>query len=467
MKSPNWKKIVHEGSLRSLLKTTKSFYFSYRPYSIEKNKLKKHENEAFLLNKQKLYMFSKYSPGSVLLLPHGTRIINKLFQFIKNQQINYGFEEVLTPIIYKTSLWKKSGHWNNYKEDIFKIDDHENNEKKNESDEKQYGLKPMNCPAHCLIFSSIERSYAELPIRYSDFGLLHRSESRSAISGMTRLKSFHQDDGHIFCTFNQIETEIENTIKLALSIYNVFKIDTNSIEFCLSTRPEKNYIGEIETWNKAESILKSVLNNCIKKDCWKVNDGDGAFYGPKIDILISDKFNKKNQIGTIQLDFQLPKRFNLKYTSKNGSNNNEPVLIHRAIFGSFERFFATLIDKYDGNWPFWLSPRQAIVISVSSKYSDYAEEIKNKLCGQIDVKNSSISLFTNYRFYVDVDKRNESVKKKVRDAIEKGYNYLIVIGEKEFNNKILSIKEKNQTEVEALTQDQIYQKFIELEKNYK
>lgn len=409
---------------------------------------------------------------------------------MKNQQIKYGFHEVVTPLIFKTKLWKKSGHWDNYKDDMFKV---VGNDKTKEEEvvvvlaptvqsesltddgnasalqeafeeEHEYGLKPMNCPGHCMIFSKFERSYNELPIRYSDFSSLHRNEASGALSGLTRVRRFHQDDGHIFCDMSHIDQEIANTLNLIKDTYSIFGID--KIEYYLSTRPEEKYIGEIETWDAAELKLKQVLDRSAGKGNWQVREGDGAFYGPKIDVLLTDAFGKKHQVATIQLDFQLPKRFDLKYISEDGSRNNQPILIHRAVFGSLERFFAILLDHYQGKWPFWINPRQAIIIPVNETHTARAEELQRKLCGDIINTNDPVSPLTGYNFHVDVDKRPATIGMRTKDAIQKGYSYLIIIGDKDIANGTYAVRSRDDRTIYNLTGEDIYKKFIDLEKSY-
>lgn len=429
-------------------------------------------------NKQLLYTTDPLTPGSIFFLPHGTRIFNKLVQFMKNQQQKYGFQEVITPLIYKTKLWEMSGHWENYKDDMFKvvghdlskeeqIVEHEHENCDNSEGLHDYGLKPMNCPGHCLIFSKFEKSYQDLPVRYSDFSSLHRNEASGALSGLTRVRRFHQDDGHIFCELHQINQEITNTINLIKDSYHVFGIHSEKdVEFFLSTRPEDKYIGDIETWNEAESQLTNVLNSTAGEGNWSIREGDGAFYGPKIDILLTDAFGKKHQVGTIQLDFQLPSRFKLKYTSQNGSNDNQPIMIHRAVFGSLERFFAILLDHYQGKWPFWLNPRQAIIIPVNETHHDAAKTLQKKLLGDIMNDATKVSPMTGYNFYVDVDERNDTVGNRIKDAIQKGYSYILMLGDKDIQKGTVAIRSRDDRKVTNLTAEEIYAKFIEIERRY-
>ncbi|KAJ1838134.1 threonyl-tRNA synthetase, partial [Coemansia sp. RSA 2703] len=280
---------------------------------------------------QELFFFHELSPGSAFFLPHGARIYNTLVEFIRSMYRERGFEEVVTPNMFNVKLWEQSGHWANYQDAMFSLD----------VEKEKFGLKPMNCPGHCLIFGQRDRSYRELPIRFADFGVLHRNEASGALSGLTRVRRFQQDDAHIFCTQEQVKSEITGVLEFLKDVYGIFGF---TFELKLSTRPEK-FLGEIEVWNRAEKQLEDALNEFGVK--WTINPGDGAFYGPKIDITIRDALKRGHQCATIQLDFQLPVRFQLHYRAPNtkseeadselGSDFQRPVIIHRAILGSVER----------------------------------------------------------------------------------------------------------------------------------
>lgn len=369
---------------------------------------------------QELFLFHELSPGSCIWLPHGARIYNKLIDLLKTEYHKRGYEEVITPNMYNSKLWETSGHWGNYKENMFTID----------IEKETYGLKPMNCPGHCLLFKARERSYRELPWRVADFGVIHRNEFSGALSGLTRVRRFQQDDAHIFCTTDQIEDEFERIFDFLKYIYGVFGFE---FKMELSTRPE-NYVGEIETWNKAESKLESALRKWGGN--WELNPGDGAFYGPKIDIMISDALRRWHQCATIQLDFQLPNRFELEYKAKDnkdGESNNEtyerPVMIHRAILGSVERMTAILTEHYAGKWPFWLSPRQVLVVPVGVKYQEYAQQVRDKL--------------HNAGFYADVDLSGNTLQKKVRSGQLLRYNFIFIVGEQEMNENSVNIRNRD------------------------
>ena len=371
---------------------------------------------------QELFMFNEMSPGSAFFLPHGTRIYNTLVDLMRTQYQKRGYEEVITPNMYNSKLWETSGHWANYKENMFSF----------EVEKETYGLKPMNCPGHCLMFKSRERSYRELPWRVADFGVIHRNEFSGALSGLTRVRRFQQDDAHIFCTQDQIETEIENIFDFLKYVYGVFGFE---FKMELSTRPEK-YVGEIETWNGAEAKLESALMTWGGN--WEGNPGDGAFYGPKIDIMISDALRRWHQCATIQLDFQLPNRFELEFKAKDNKDGKDdtnaeayerPVMIHRAILGSVERMTAILTEHFAGKWPFWLSPRQVMVVPVGVKYQDYAQEIRDKLHAA--------------GFYADVDLTGNTLQKKVRNGQMLKYNFIFIVGEDEMTTNSVNIRNRD------------------------
>ncbi|CAN3367781.1 hypothetical protein DICA0_F22914 [Diutina catenulata] len=407
--------------------------------------------------KQQLYVTDPITPGSVFFLPHGTRVMNKLVQFMKHQQTRHGFQEVITPLIYKTKLWEKSGHWENYKEDMFKVV----GEAHRDDDMHEYGLKPMNCPGHCVIFDKFDRSYNELPVRLSDFSSLHRNEASGALSGLTRVRRFHQDDGHIFCELGHIESEIQNTLRLIQQTYAVFGID--QVEYYLSTRPTK-FMGDIATWNEAEAQLARVLD--AQGRPWQERPEDGAFYGPKIDVLVTDAFGKKHQVGTVQLDFQLPQRFDLKYV---GSDNglHRPIMVHRAVFGSLERFFAILLDHYQGKWPFWINPRQAVILPVNDTHVEAAKKLQHQLSGDIAEGDPELAPITGHQFYVDVDSRSETIGTRIKDAVQKGYSYIMLLGDKDLANGTVAIRTRDSRKVENKTPEDIYELFRSLEATYK
>lgn len=365
---------------------------------------------------QELFLFNEMSPGSCFWLPHGTRIYNTLVDLLRSEYRKRGYEEVITPNMYNSKLWETSGHWANYKENMFTF----------EVEKETFGLKPMNCPGHCLMFKARERSYRELPWRVADFGVIHRNEFSGALSGLTRVRRFQQDDAHIFCTQDQIEQEIENIFDFLKFMYGVFGFE---FKMELSTRPEK-YVGELETWDAAEKKLENALNKW--GGAWELNPGDGAFYGPKIDIMISDALRRWHQCATIQLDFQLPQRFELEFKAKDteeSENYERPVMIHRAILGSVERMTAILTEHFAGKWPFWLSPRQILVVPVGVKYQEYAQQVRDKM--------------HNAGFYADVDLTGNTLQKKVRTGQLMKYNFIFIVGETEMNENSVNIRNRD------------------------
>ncbi|KAI9743507.1 MAG: hypothetical protein M1818_002820 [Claussenomyces sp. TS43310] len=398
---------------------------------------------------QELFTTSIYSPGSPLFLPNGARIFKKLTSFLGAQYADFGFQEVITPTIYKRSLWEKSGHWENYAEDMFAVHGRgASGEKEGRQigEDEEFGLKPMNCPGHCVLFASKQRSFRDMPIRFADFSPLHRNEISGALSGLTRVRRFHQDDGHIFCRPSQVAEEISKTLSFVKLAYDTFHL--GPYRLALSTRPEDHYIGTREEWNGAEAALREALD--ASGQVWSVNEGDGAFYGPKIDIILKDSDGKEHQTATIQLDFQLPKRFDLNYIApapeleQKGlittdaellaqSGPVRPVMIHRAILGSVERFMALLIEHYNGRWPFWLNPRQLMVVTVNDDEAvvGYAHSLGKTLQGGVDATDSTTVRARSVHepiLTVDIDDTPRSVRKKISEAKRKRYSAIIVVG---------------------------------------
>jgi len=358
---------------------------------------------------QKLFFFHPLSPGSAFFLPHGTRVYNKLIDFIRTEYRLRGYNEVITPNVFHTDLWKTSGHYANYKENMFLL----------MSEEQEFGMKPMNCPAHCVMFDHTLRSYRELPLRLADFGVLHRNEFSGALSGLTRVRRFQQDDAHIFCRQDQIEQEVGGVLDMLRKVYGIFgfRFDLN-----LSTRPEK-FLGEEKEWDQAEQALTDCLNNFGHP--WAIKAGDGAFYGPKIDIQLYDALKRQHQCATIQLDFQLPQRFELQYKNEQ-DKMSRPVIVHRAILGSVERMFAVLVEHTGGKWPFWLNPRQIQIVPVANTFNAYAQKVHDGLFAA--------------GYHVDVDLSHDQFNKKIRTAQLEQYSFILVVGEKETNDGTVTVR---------------------------
>lgn len=376
---------------------------------IEEAKKRDHRN---LGVQQELFFFHPLSPGSCFFLPHGTRIYNALTEFVREKYWSFEYEEVITPNIYNFDLWKTSGHADHYRENMFGF----------LVEKAEYGLKPMNCPGHCLMFANRSRSYRELPLRLADFGVLHRNEFSGALTGLTRVRRFQQDDAHIFCRPDQVKEEIMSYLQMMSEMYEVFGLE---FKMALSTRPE-GYLGELQVWERAEEALMEALDASGRP--WELNPGDGAFYGPKIDITVFDAIKRKFQCATVQLDFQLPIRFNLEYVADDGSYVR-PVIVHRAILGSVERMFAILTEHYAGKWPLWLSPRQVMVIPISESSYEYAAEVRGRLHAA--------------GLYADSDASDRKMQKKVRDAQLAQYNYILVVGEQERVNGTVNVRTRD------------------------
>ncbi|TVY94144.1 putative threonine--tRNA ligase, mitochondrial [Lachnellula willkommii] len=416
--------------------------------------------------KQELFTTSIYSPGSPIFLPNGTRIFNKLTDFLRTQYEHFGFQEVITPTIYKKSLWEKSGHWENYAEDMYSVTGRGasgEKEGRQVGEDEEYGLKPMNCPGHCLIFASKQRSYRDLPIRFADFSPLHRNEISGALSGLTRVRRFHQDDGHIFCRPSQIREEISKTLEFVKLTYGVLGL--GPYRLALSTRPKDSFIGTVEEWDNAEAALRESLD--ASEQPWTLNEGDGAFYGPKIDIILKDSDGKEHQTATIQLDFQLPKRFELEYHApapeieQKGLTTDDaellsvqgsvtPVLIHRAVLGSVERIMALLIEHHNGRWPFWLNPRQVKILTVNDQPEtlEFVKKIVQDLQGYdppgTDGEGRGLGalgagLVRGNRLSIDVDDSPRGLNKKISEAKLQQYGVTIIVGARNVESNRLSV----------------------------
>jgi len=348
-----------------------------------------------------LFIFDGSAPGMPYWLPKGLILYNLLIEFWRKEHSARGYQEIKSPLLNKKQLFETSGHWDHYREEMFL----------SETGEKEiYGLKPMNCPNAMVVYGLKPRSCRDLPLRFSDCDTLHRNELSGVLNGLFRARSFSQDDAHIFLAEDQIESEIKNIFEIVEKFYSVFDLDYS---FRLGTRPDK-FMGDEKTWNHAEGVLRKILEKSGKK--FIVLDGDGTFYGPKIDILMKDSLGREWQMGTIQLDFQLPRNFKLTYADKDGSDKT-PVTIHRVIYGSLERFIGILTEHYSGAFPVWIAPVQAIILPISEKQMDYAKIVLEKL------KKENIR--------VEVDARNESIGKKIREAELQKIPYMLVVGERE------------------------------------
>ncbi|XP_030043425.1 threonine--tRNA ligase, mitochondrial [Microcaecilia unicolor] len=383
---------------------------------------------------QELFFFHDMSPGSCFFLPRGTQIYTTLMDFIKSEYRKRGFMEVISPNLYNVKLWETSGHWEHYKNNMFSF----------HLDGETFALKPMNCPGHCLMFDHRPRSWRELPVRLADFGVLHRNELSGTLSGLTRVRRFQQDDAHIFCAMEQLDVEIAGCLDFLQTVYSVFGF---TFTFCLSTRPDQ-FLGDAELWDQAEKQLQKSLNDFGQP--WELNPGDGAFYGPKIDIQIRDALGRHQQCATIQLDFQLPIRFDLRYTSKDGNAYERPVMIHRAVLGSVERMVAILAENYAGKWPLWLSPFQVMVISVAPSTEAYAKEVLQRV--------------HEAGFMVDIDADlGTTLNRKIRKAQLAQYNFLLVVGEKERKNSTVNVRTRDNKQHGEWTLEEVLARLSELQ----
>ena len=361
-----------------------------------------------------LFGFEQVSPGSPFFYPKGTVVYNAFLELIREEYKKRGYDEVITPVMYTKELWEQSGHWEHYREDMFFVKD----------GEQEYSLKPMNCPSHCLIYNRTQFSYRDLPVRIADFAPLHRNELSGALGGLTRVRKFSQDDAHIFCTPEQIKSEIGALIDFASYLYeDVVDMAFDHVE--LSTRPEK-FLGEKEDWDEAEQALQEALEEHGLD--FVINEGDGAFYGPKIDFHIRDAIGRTWQTATIQLDFQLPQRFGCTYL---GSDNKKHpvVMIHRALLGSLERFLGVFIENCAGKFPLWCAPQQVRVLPITDDHEEFSRVVASQLQEQ-DIR-------------VGVDSRNESLSKKVREAQLDYVPYILVVGDAEVDAQAVNVRTRD------------------------
>lgn len=361
-----------------------------------------------------LFSFHQVAPASPFFHPRGALVYNLLIDLMREKYREYGYSEVITPQIFDVSLWKQSGHYDNYREEMFFADSVE------EVEERSNSVKPMNCPSHCVLFGSSAHSYRDLPIRIADFGRLHRYERSGVITGLTRVRSFSQDDAHIFCTPEQIEPEITSLFDLVFEVYELFGF--TDIAIFLSTRPEKA-IGDRAIWDHAESVLQACLE--ARGVDFTVNEGDGAFYGPKIDFSVRDAIGREWQLATIQLDFTLPERFDLSYVDSDGAEKR-PVMIHRAVLGSLERFYGVMLEHFGGDLPPWLAPEQLRVLPITDDVLPYAREVA--------------AAASERGLRAEVDDRSEKLGYKIREGETQKIPYLLVVGGREAEDRTVSLR---------------------------
>ena len=374
-----------------------------------------------------LFHFQDEAPGMVFWHPRGWTIYTKLEEYIRFRQQESGYHEIRTPLVVDRKLWEKSGHWDKYRENMFitEIDEEHANEKRTNA------LKPMNCPCHVQVFNQGVRSYRELPMRYAEFGSCHRYEASGTMHGLMRVRGFTQDDGHIFCTEAQIEGETDLFIKLLSKIYK--DLGFNDFKIKLSTRPEIR-VGSDEIWDQAENSLQSAIEKLGY--AYDIDEGDGAFYGPKLDFVLTDALGRSWQCGTLQADFNLPERLDAQYIGEDG-DKHYPVMLHRAILGSFERFIGILIENYKGNLPIWLAPIQLVIATVTDDANEYAKEIASNL-DQLNIR---------YR----LDQRNEKISYKVRDHMAQKNPMVIVLGKKEIEDQSVNIRRLGNSETQEMS----------------
>ncbi len=358
-----------------------------------------------------LFKFSEVSPGSAFWLPKGTKLFNELVSLSREMGEPRGYTEVKTPLLYDSELWKTSGHWDKYRQNMFLT----------ETEDRSMGVKPMNCPGHAHLFGSQQWSYKDLPVRYSEPGLLHRNEPSGTLHGLLRVRHFCQDDAHVFCSDDQVQEEVAACLEFAFATYKLFGLEA---KLELSTRPEQR-VGDDELWDRAEGALRTALD----EGGWEytVNEGDGAFYGPKIDLHITDSLNRSWQLGTVQLDYSMPERFNLTYTGADNADHR-PVMIHRALMGSYERFVGILLEHSAGDLPFWLAPTQVQVLPVADRHAEHAEAVAAELRAA--------------GLRVEADTRSESIGRRIREAELAKTPVMLVVGDREIETGDVSVRER-------------------------
>lgn len=407
-----------------------------REYLTQLEEAKKRDHRK-LGKELELFIFDPVAPASPFFMPKGALVYNGLVEFMRRIYNKFDYQEVITPQVLDVDLWHTSGHYEKYHENMYFT----------QIDEREFALKPMNCPCHMLMFSHHRYSYRDLPLRFADFGRLHRYEKSGVVAGLTRVRTFCQDDAHIFIQFDGIQEEIKTLMKMFFIGYEHFGF--KKIKIGLSTRPEMR-VGSDETWDKAEAALKAALDASGKE--YFVNEGDGAFYGPKIDIQVADALGRYFQLGTIQLDFQLPDRFDLKFQNASGEMER-PVVIHRALLGSLERFIGVYLEHVGGAFPFWLSPEQAVIVPVKNELH---LEAATKLAKELKQKG----------FRVRVDDRNESMGLKTRQAQTGKIPFMLVMGDKEIEDKAVAVRKYGEQKSEVMAQTALMNLFetLDLEK---
>ena len=372
-----------------------------------------------------LFHFQEESPGMPFWHPQGKLLYNQIESFMREKQVEYGYKEIDTPAILDISLWKKSGHTEKFGQGMFRT----------ESESRQYAIKPMNCPGHVQVFNHGLRSYKELPLRFSEFGSCTRDEPSGTLHGLMRVRGFVQDDAHIFCTNEQVKSEVSDCIDMVFDVYKEFGF--TDIQVKMATRPDTR-VGSDEVWDKSEKALENVLNS--KKLDWELLPGEGAFYGPKIEFHLRDSIGRVWQCGTIQVDFSTPEKLDAKYVTEDGEREI-PVMLHRAILGSFERFIGILIEHYGGAFPFWLAPTQAIVINITDKQSSYSLKVSDSL--------------KKIGFRVESDLRKEKIAYKIRHHSMQKVPYLLIVGDKEIKEKGVSLRNRTGEDLGFMTTDEL------------
>lgn len=379
-----------------------------------------------------LFQMHPESPGSAFWLPKGACIYNILSEKVRKLYLSEGYQEVRTPLLYDSSLWETSGHWEHFKENMFVIE--------SEAGEPVSALKPMNCPAHMLIYRSKRHSYRDLPYRLFDQGVLHRNEATGTLTGLSRVRQLCQDDAHNFITEAQIAEEYERILELFQRIYGTFNLP---FRCNLSTRNAEKFMGDVEVWNRAEAMLEDVLKN--NQIAYTVDPGEAAFYGPKLDFQVKDSLNREVQCATVQLDFQLPERFELIYVAQDGSEKR-PVVVHRALCGSFERFIAMLIEHYAGAFPTWLAPVQCVVMTISERFVDYGREVQQ--------------LLLQKGGRVELDGSDDKIGAKIRQARLERVPYMLIIGGREQENRTVSVRSRDEGDIGAMPLATFVDKFV-------